>query len=100
MQSGGQVGNRNAAKAKRWQKALERALARSSNQDTDAGLDEIADTVVASAKSGDTQAWKEIGDRMDGKVPQGLEHSGPDGDAIETKNALSVVFVNPEKPGE
>lgn len=76
MSQGAPVGNQNAVKAKRWQKALERALARLSNSDTDAGLDKVADQVVSSAVGGDVQAWKEIGDRMDGKATQALEHSG------------------------
>ncbi len=76
MLSGGQPGNQNAAKAKRWQKALERALARSSKKDVDAGLDSIADQVVAKAKEGDKEAWKEIGDRMDGKPAQSLTVAG------------------------
>lgn len=100
MSQGAPIGNQNAVKAKRWQKALERALARSSNKDTDAGLDSVADKVVAAAISGDTAAWKEIGDRMDGKSPQALEHSGPDGAPIETSNTLSVTFVASEKTGE
>lgn len=94
MQSGGQPGNQNAAKAKRWQKALERALARKSNADTDAGLDAVADQVVSAAIAGDTAAWKEIGDRFDGKPKQMTEISGPDGGPIETKNKLDIGFLS------
>ena len=65
-------GNKNAANAKRWQKALEKALARASG-DVDAGLVDIADTVVAAARSGDKDAWKEIGDRIDGRSVQMAE---------------------------
>lgn len=71
MDSGGQPGNQNAAKAKRWQKALERALARAGGE-VDMGLDGIADKVVAAAQTGDVAAWKEIGDRMDGKPSQAI----------------------------
>lgn len=90
---GAPLGNQNGAKAKRWQKALERALARASNKDVDSGLDEIADQVVNRARAGDKDAWKEVADRMDGKVPQGLEHSGPDGGQIE--QSLAVTFIDP-----
>lgn len=76
MESGGQPGNQNAVKAKRWQKALERALARSSNKDVDAGLDTIADQVVKDAQSGNKDAWKEVADRMDGKVAQDVTLAG------------------------
>lgn len=76
MESGAQPGNKNAAKAKRWQKALERALARVGG-DVDKGLDSIADQVVRAAISGDPVAWKEIGDRLDGKPAQAI--TGADG---------------------
>lgn len=78
---GAPLGNQNAAKAKRWQKALERALARASSSDVDAGLDKVADRVVKAAteETGPDarEAWKEIGDRIDGKAAQ--EITGKDG---------------------
>jgi hypothetical protein len=75
------LGNNNAGKAKRWQKALERALARSYG-DVDSGLTEIAAIVVESASKGDREAWTEIGNRIDGKPAQAVEHTGPDGNAL------------------
>lgn len=66
------VGNQYAAKAKRWQKSLERALARAGDGDIDAGLNPIADKVVAAAIAGDRDAWREIGDRLDGKPAQSI----------------------------
>ncbi len=41
-------------------------------------LDELAEKLWAQAMSGDVSAMKEIADRMDGKVPQGI--AGPDGE--------------------
>lgn len=73
MEAGAPLGNQNAKKAKRWQKALERALARLSESDTDGGLDKVADVVAKAAASGDKDAWKEIGDRIDGKATQPVE---------------------------
>ena len=70
MLSGGQPGNQNAAKAKRWQKALERALARFSGSTVDDGLDKIADNVVALAASNDKWAVDELANRIDGKPAQ------------------------------
>lgn len=67
------LGNQNAAKAKRWQKALERALARAGAGDVDSGLNPIADSVVAAAMAGDKDAWKELGDRLDGKAIQQVD---------------------------
>lgn len=75
MLSGGQPGNQNAAKSKPWQNALRRALARKAGE-VDLGLDGIADQVVADAYAGDKDAWKEIAERIDGKVAQSI--TGPD----------------------
>jgi hypothetical protein len=60
-------GNQNAKKAKIWEQAIKRALARRANSTVDNGLDELADKIVAAAASGDAWALKEVGDRMDGK---------------------------------
>lgn len=61
------LGNQNAAKAKIWEQALKRALARYSGKNVDAGLDVLADKVVVAATEGDQWAITEIGNRMDGK---------------------------------
>ena len=69
--SGGQPGNQNAAKGDRWQKALERALAHAAGS-TDEGLFKVAQQVVALALGGNTSAWTEIANRMDGKPVQAI----------------------------
>jgi hypothetical protein len=60
-------GNQNARKAKIWEQALKRALARKANSTVDNGLDILADKVVDAAASGEPWALKEVGERMDGK---------------------------------
>lgn len=75
--SGGQPGNTNARRGKAWRDALERALARVAEgkvKTVDAGLDRVADVVVSGALAGDKDAWKEIADRVDGKVTQPLSN--------------------------
>jgi len=67
---GAQPGNQNAARAKRWQQAIQRALARASNKDIDAGLDSAADKLVALALEGDKWAIDHMADRIDGKPAQ------------------------------
>jgi hypothetical protein len=71
---GAPVGNQNAKKAKRWQDALLKALARyeSDEQKVKAGeaLDKIAERVVSLALLGDKDSWQEIGNRLDGKPAQ------------------------------
>lgn len=42
----------------------------------------MARKLVDLCVDGNIAALKEAGDRIDGKVPQGLEHSGPDGGEI------------------
>jgi hypothetical protein len=68
-------------KDKPFKDALRKAIA-------DAGterprLRNIANALLDKAESGDVQAIKEIGDRLDGKVPQG--HEGADGGPITVK---------------
>lgn len=68
------VGNQNAKKAKRWQDALNKALARFETDDgkikAGEALDKIAEVLVIKALAGDKDAIAEIGNRLDGKVPQ------------------------------
>jgi hypothetical protein len=46
-------------------------------------LRRIADALLSKAYDGDMQAIKEVADRLDGKVPQGVEGT-EDGPAIKT----------------
>lgn len=59
-----------------WAKALEREVARLEKGDLEAGLARIARRVVRIADEGDEEkavwAFKEIGDRMDGKPAQAI----------------------------
>ena len=74
-QRGGQRGNRNATKNRPWTDAIRRALARADGT-VDKGLDALADKLVAKAKDGDAWARDEIAGRVEGRVPQAIEHSG------------------------
>lgn len=69
---GAPVGNQNGKKAKLWEQALKRALARASGSTIDAGLDKIADIVVANAFMGQEKAIDEVANRMDGKPAQAI----------------------------
>lgn len=71
-----QPGNKSAAKAKIWEQAIKRALARLSGENIDRGLDQLADKIVASALTGDQWAMLEIGNRMDGKPAQDVTLAG------------------------
>lgn len=70
-QSGNMAGNPNP---KLWQQAIKRAIVRSGKDKIDySALDEVADALLMSAKSGDIAAMKELGDRLDGKANQSVD---------------------------
>lgn len=91
--SGAQPGNQNARKAKLWEQALKRALARAAGSTVDAGLDKIADKVVAQAMNGDKDAWDEIAVRIDGKPAQAIIGGDEDDPAIQVLNKIERVIV-------
>ena len=77
---GAPVGNQNARKAKLWEAAIKRSLAKHSDDGTlnmDRGLERLADNLVEAAASKEQWALKEIGDRIDGKPAQTIG-SDPD----------------------
>lgn len=79
------------SKQKDWAEALRRAVHReSAGKGSPKWLDVIANRVVEAAADGDAQAFKEIGDRLDGKPKQQTEVSGPDGEALPL--SISVGF--------
>lgn len=67
---GAPVGNQNAAKAKQWAAAIHRALEKRGGGDKAKALDELAEKLLLACDTGDLQALKEIGDRIDGKPKQ------------------------------
>ena len=69
---GAPEGNKNAVKNRPWAEALNRALLAEDGKK----LRALADRIIDKALEGDVQALKEVGDRMDGKPAQALEHSG------------------------
>jgi hypothetical protein len=91
--AGAPLGNQNAAKAKRWQDALWKALQRYSTDDVPAGqaLDKIAEKVVKDALTGSKDAWQEIGNRLDGKPAQII--GGDPDNPLEVKG-LAIVWGN------
>lgn len=83
---GGQPGNQNARRGKQWQQAIDRALEKRGNGDRSAALDAIAERLLAAADTGDVSALRELGDRLDGKAPQGVTLSG------DSENPLRLVI--------
>lgn len=67
------TGNTNSSKNNRlWADTIRRACIQADG----AKLRAIADKLIEKAAEGDIQAIKELGDRLDGKATQALEHSG------------------------
>lgn len=89
------AGNQNARKAKLWEQAVKRALARKANGTVDLGLDQCADKLVSAAVAGEQWALKEIGDRIDGKSAQSVTLSGDEENPLVIKGAVELV-----RPGQ
>jgi hypothetical protein len=73
--SGGQPGNQNALKAKRWQQAIDRALAKRCKGDGIAALDELAEQYIDAIARGDKDfmpGFNSLADRLDGKPAQAI----------------------------
>lgn len=83
-------GNQNAAKAKQWSAAIERALEnRAKTGQTRAEvLEEIAEKFLKACDKGDLAAFKELGDRLEGRAVQQIsgeiEFKGTLADAIKS----------------
>lgn len=92
---GAPFGNQNAVKAKRWQQAIDRALAKRSGGDAIKALDELAEKFLDAVETGDKDkipGFNALGDRLDGKPKQQIEQTGLDDGPIE--HNLTVEFVN------
>lgn len=70
--AGAPLGNHNAANAKVWSAAIHRALAARSAMSRKEAIDALAERLLAKCDEGDMTALKEFGDRIEGKVPQGI----------------------------
>lgn len=90
---GAPIGNQNAVKAKRCRDALIKALAHSAEGDADAALVRISQKVVALADQGEQWAVSMIFDRVEGKVPAGVELTGANGGEIVVRDAATAMGV-------
>lgn len=85
-------GNQNAARAKVWRAAIERALERRSASRTDGirEIDALADELLKLVAMGDLGALKEFGDRMDGKPAQAIV-GDDDAPPVSVKGIVELV---------
>lgn len=87
---GAPFGNHNAAKAKRWSDAIDRALEKRSKGDGIKALDELAEKFLAEVETAGITGYKELADRLDGKPPQAIV--GADGGPVVVE---IVRFADP-----
>lgn len=96
MAGGAPEGNQNAVKAKRWQQAIDRALAKRSKADGIAELDRLAekflDAIEEMTESTDKRGpsiagFVELADRLDGRPRQESTISG------DADNPLAVSVI-------
>lgn len=98
---GAPTGNKNAAKAKVWHAAILRALDKRGAGDRVAALDELAGKLLDLVSTGDLQALKEFGDRLDGKPAQAVTVSGDDeGGPIQIVSRIELVDLDSDSSGQ
>jgi hypothetical protein len=85
--SGGQPGNKNAAKGKMFYDQMRKVLVQEPER-----LRTIAENLIREAEAGEPWAIKEIMDRLDGKAVQATTVANEDGTPL---TGLAVTFVNP-----
>ena len=90
------LGNQNAAKAKQWTAAIERAIEKraKTGQTKAEVLDEIAEKFLLACDTGDLQAFKELCDRLEGKSAQAITVANPDGETFVTRIENVIIDGN------
>ena len=92
---GAPTGNTNYISGRRWKDAINRALSKRSRSDQIEALDELAEKFLNLCDQGDLQAFKELGDRIDGKASQSLELTGAEGGPVKVEK-IERVIVDPK----
>lgn len=90
---GGQVGNQNAAKGRRWTEAIDRALAKKSKAAGIQELDRLAEKFLEEVEAEGLDGYKELADRIDGKATQAV--TGADGGPLVVE---VIRFADPDTP--
>ena len=90
---GAPLGNKNAEKAKRFQKAIERVLARKYG-DVDTGYEAIAKIYIEIAEGKDPNLIKDFADRVDGKPRQQIEAVDEEGRTLAI-GLVAYAATNP-----
>jgi hypothetical protein len=81
-------------KEKPFRDALRMEIAQATADDSLRSLRRIARKLLDEASEGDLQAIKEVADRMDGKVPQGIV-GDDEADPVNVLHRIERVIVRP-----
>jgi hypothetical protein len=87
-------GSKNKANSKPWRDALRKALHDRPDRKGPRNLELVARAAVRAAMEGKSEIIKEIGDRIDGKVPQALVGDA-ESDAIRVIARIERTVVKP-----
>lgn len=93
--AGAPKGNQNAARARVWRAAIERALDRRTKSRADGikEIDALAEKLLDLVAMGDLAALKEFGDRIDGKPAQAIVGDS-EADPIQTVSRIELVALD------
>jgi hypothetical protein len=93
--AGAPEGNRNAAKGRRWTDAINKALARYTNDELAIGageaLDYLASRIVQSAVMGDKDSIWEVANRLEGKPAQAVTLSGDEDNPLQHNHTVTFI---------
>ena len=96
MDRGGQPGNNNAVKGRLITDALRAAMlreAKGADGKPTKRLNLMAEKVAELAAQGEPWAVKEAWDRLEGKAPQAIEHSGQLDTGSDGKDAMATLLA-------
>lgn len=84
---------------KAWRDALRLAVLREVDWDEKpkTKLDELANSLIDSAKGGDISALKELGDRLDGKPSQAIVGGDEDDNPVRVITEIRRSIVDPKE---
>lgn len=97
MAGGAPLNNQNAAKGRAWRDAINRALEKRSRVAAKEALDELAEKFLEMCDEKEVSAFRELGDRLDGKPHQTIGGDGPEG---EIPVSMVVKYVRSDKPDD
>lgn len=91
MPGGAPTGNQNAANAKLWRAAINRALDKRTKKEGKEAMDELAEKLLELCDEGNLGALQELGSRIEGKPAQAIIGGDEDDPAIKVTGKITLV---------